>query len=198
MEWTRTETLALATQNCAICHGLGLRPSRGKSVAPCHCVLRTIFRACYYRFHECILDQERTNTAALDFNAARQSKTVWGRKKEEFSADFFLVSKRSLTAGEFRIFRYHFLLGADWRLCCRKLKVDKGLFFHVLYRIEEKLGRTFRELEPYGLFPLDEYFGGTARTNASLLSPVISIERGARTTPVHASLSGRIPLRRIA
>jgi hypothetical protein len=25
------------------------------------------------------------------------------------------------------------------------------------------LGRVFRELEPYSLFPLDEYFGGTIR-----------------------------------
>ena len=58
------------------------------------------------------------------------------------------------------MFRYHYLLGADWRLCCRQLAMDKGLFFHAVYRIEQKLGRIFRELEPYPLYPLDEYFNG--------------------------------------
>jgi len=36
-------------------------------------------------------------------------------------------------------------------------------FFHSLYRIEQKLGRTFRELRPYPLFPLDKYFHKTVR-----------------------------------
>ena len=61
------------------------------------------------------------------------------------------------------MFRYHFLLGADWKLCTRKLDIDRGNFFHAVYRIEQKLGRVFRELEPYSLFPLDEYFHGPAR-----------------------------------
>ena len=38
-------------------------------------------------------------------------------------------------------------------------------FFHILYKVEQKLGRVFRELEPYSLFPLDEYFGGTMRND---------------------------------
>jgi hypothetical protein len=55
------------------------------------------------------------------------------------------------------------LLGADWKLCCRKLGMDRGNFFHELYRIQQRLGRVFRELQPYGLYPLDEYFGGCTR-----------------------------------
>jgi hypothetical protein len=84
---------------------------------------------------------------------------LWGRKDEEYIADFTLVSKRELTAAEYQLFKFHFLLGADWKLCCRKLKVDRGTFFHAVYRVQQKLGRVFRELEPYGLYPLDEYFG---------------------------------------
>ena len=61
---------------------------------------------------------------------------------------------------EHRVFKFHFLLGADWKLCCRRLNMDRGNFFHMVYRIEQRLGRVFRELEPYGLFPLDEYFNG--------------------------------------
>jgi len=39
--------------------------------------------------------------------------------------------------------------------------MDRGAFFHEAYRIEQKLGRVFRELEPHALFPVDEYFNGT-------------------------------------
>ena len=48
----------------------------------------------------------------------------------------------------FRIFRFHFLLGADWKLCCRRLNIDRGTFFHAVYRIEQKLGRAYREIRP--------------------------------------------------
>ncbi|HLK47600.1 MAG TPA: hypothetical protein VKT49_05670 [Bryobacteraceae bacterium] len=78
-------------------------------------------------------------------------------------ADFCLVSHRALDDVERPIFRYHFLLGADWKLCCRQLRIDRGTFFHIVYNIQQKLGRTFAELEPYALFPLDEYFSGMIR-----------------------------------
>jgi len=128
----------------------------------------------------------------LEFNSEHGGRSLWGRKLEEYTADFFLISKRTLSAEEFRIFRYHFLLGADSQLCCRKLKMDRGLFFHAIYRIEQKLGRVFRELEPYGLYPLDEYFSPIVRTT----TPVVAINAGVRPKP--HSLSSRIPLRRVA
>ena len=84
---------------------------------------------------------------------------MWGRKDEEYVADFCLVSRRALTEEENKLFRLHFLLGADWRLCCRQLGIDRGIFFHSVYRIEQKLGRAFRDVRPYPLFPLREYFG---------------------------------------
>jgi hypothetical protein len=85
-------------------------------------------------------------------------------------ADFCLVSRRALNEQEHRIFRYHFLLGADWKLCCRKLNMDRGNFFHAVYSIEQKLGRTFAELEPYPLYPLRDYFSGTIHRQALPLS----------------------------
>jgi hypothetical protein len=75
-------------------------------------------------------------------------------------ADFCLVSRRSLTEQEYQIFKFHFLLGADWKLCCRRLNMERGGFYHEVYRIQERLGRVFRELQPYALFPVDEYFNG--------------------------------------
>lgn len=100
-------------------------------------------------------------------------RQVWGRKDEEYIADFCLVSRRYLDDEEYKLFRFHFLLGADWKLCCRQLKMDRGLFFHSIYRIQQKLGRVYRELEPYALYPLDEYFGGATRHNASERQPMV-------------------------
>ena len=78
-------------------------------------------------------------------------------------ADFCLISRRTLEPAEHQLFRYYFLLGADWRLCAQRLKLERGALFHSIYRVERKLGRAFAETEPYGLFPLDEYFGGVSR-----------------------------------
>jgi len=38
-----------------------------------------------------------------------------------------------------------------------------------VYRIEQALGRIFRELKPYGLFPLDEYFHGSVRAEPTVI-----------------------------
>jgi hypothetical protein len=84
-----------------------------------------------------------------------------------------------LSEDEYRLFRYHFLLGADWKLCTRRLGIDRGNFFHSVYRIEQKLGRTFRELAPYPLFPLDDYFHGPSRM-APAFSPTAHRETGLR------------------
>jgi hypothetical protein len=101
--------------------------------------------------------------ARLHIIGGRERRPVWGRRDEEYVADFCLVSRRYLNEPEYKLFKFHFLLGADWKLCCRQMKMERGNFFHEVYRIQQKLGRAFRELEPYPLFPLDEYFGGTYR-----------------------------------
>ena len=163
MEWTRSEALALAMHNCTHCHGSGLRLGRKGALAPCNCVLRSIFRICYDRFVRCTTQEKYVSRISLEPHAGRQRPSTWGRKDEEYIADFCLVARRVLDEAEHRLFRFHFILGADWKLCARKLSLDRGNFFHAVYRIEQKLGRVFRELEPYSLFPLDEYFHGPAR-----------------------------------
>lgn len=165
MEWTRSETIALAKQSCTQCHGLGLRMGKKGNTAPCNCVLRAVFRACYARFRRCAVKEKHMSRISLEFIPGRERNFSWGRKDEEYMADFILVSRRTLDEFEDKVFRFHFLLGADWRLCCRRLNIDRGTFFHAVYRIEQKLGRTFRELEPYSLFPLDEYFRTPSRSH---------------------------------
>lgn len=161
MEWTRSETIGLASAQCTTCHGLGLRTVRGGKEVPCNCVLRAIFRACLRRFRACTQKEKHLSQCKLQFTGGRDRSLSWGRKDEEYLADFLLVSRRLLSPQEYQLFNFHYLLGADWRLCCRRLQMDRGNFFHAIYRLEAKLGRHYRELEPYGLFPLDEYFHGT-------------------------------------
>lgn len=171
MDWKRSDTVALAGASCAQCRGLGLRGGHQENTQPCNCVLRGIFRACFARFRK-IMENERSMTRiSLEANPSRERKCIWGRKDEEYAADFCLVSRRALSEEEYRIFKYHFLLGADWRLCCRKLNVDRGNFFHSVYRIQQRLGRVFRDLQPYGLYPLDEYFNGATKHAAAQLPP---------------------------
>ncbi len=175
MEWTHSETLALASNNCSQCHGLGLRELSSGKARPCDCVFRSIFRICFQRFTECIKKEKYMSRVSFEVHSGPNRRGTWGRKDEEYIADFCNVSRRELSDAEHRIFRLHFLLGADWRLCSRKLGMDRGNFFHAVYRIEKRLGRAFRELEPYSLFPLDEYFhsAGGNRT----VAPCIPVDR---------------------
>lgn len=117
---------------------------------------------------------------SLEPHVGRARPATWGRKDEEFIADFEIIARRALDNEEHRLFRYHFLLGANWKLCARKLDIDRGNFFHAVYRIEQKLGRAFRETEPYPLFPLDEYFNGPSRLGPRRIPPKIEpIDRPA-------------------
>jgi hypothetical protein len=167
MNWDRSHTIALAKTTCTHCHGYGLRPGRNDKETPCNCVFRAIFRACYARFRDCDTREKHLSRVQLEFCGGKDSRLTYGRKVEEYLADFILLSRRALTPVKYDVFRFHFLLGADWKLCCWRLAIDRGTFFHTVYRIEQKLGRAFRETEPYGIFPLDEYFGGTVHNDRS-------------------------------
>lgn len=170
LKWRRSEALALASAQCIKCQGVGLIPLKDRTrveigMRPCYCVLRQIFRLCYERFQEASfsIGVRPATPERLERGRGSGNKFVWGRKNEEYVADFILAAKRSLEAREYKCFTLHFILRGDWRICCKKMAIDRGNFFHMVYRVEEKLGRAFRELEPYSLFPLDEYFGGTCR-----------------------------------
>jgi len=188
MEWTHSETIGLSNVRCAKCDGTGLRPGLhrdGKS--PCNCVLRNIFRACLKRFYFCAVNEPYRSKVVLMPCQGHDVNCTWSRTSEDYMADFYLVAKRILAEDEFKVFRFHFLLAADWKLCCRRLNIDRGTFFHTVYRVEQKLGRIYREIRPYSLFPTDEYFGGTIR-KAKLLASVAldehEIEKAILRPPV--------------
>lgn len=182
MEWNRSETLGLSTSACARCEGTGLIVVDGRSDA-CKCVLRAIFRACYNRFVECAAMSSEGSRCSLENSAAEELPGMYSRKNEEYAADFLLIARRTLSEDDFRLFRYRYLLGADWRLCARKLNMDRGHFHHTLYQIQQKLGRVFRELQPYSLFPLDNYFspGMRSRPAGSVVALRPASRRPGRT-----------------
>ena len=171
MEWTRSETVGLSLAQCTTCHGLGLRMVKRDKEAPCNCVLRAIFRACYRRFKKCIEQEKHLSQCKIQFTGGRERSMAWGRKDEEYIADFLLMVRRLLSDDEYRLFSYRYLLGADWRLCAMRLKMDRGDFFHHLYRLEARLGKAFREVTPYGLYPLDEYFHGATKEGVAASVP---------------------------
>lgn len=199
MEWNRSEAIGTSNMTCAHCHGEGLRVvsrNRSGSAKPCNCTLRGVFRACYAKFRECATKPKHLSRATLQNCSGPSGLRVWSRKDEEYMADFQLVATRTLDEFHLRIFRYHFLLGADWRLCCRKLNMDRGNFFHAVYRIQQQLGLVFKELKPYPLFPTDEYFGGTIRKQ--LPGALSTARTNVVQMPCHAKLKPLIPpLRRL-
>ncbi len=158
-----THGLAIGTSkmDCKYCLGTGARRVRYGRNAVCKCSYRAVFRACYNRYIECGELGSHASTVSLEFAQGPKGRCTYSRKREEFRADFYLVARRYLPELELQIFNFHFLLGADWRLCCRKLQMTRGTFFHALYRTEQLLGKAYCEVEPYPLYPMDEYFGGT-------------------------------------
>jgi hypothetical protein len=176
MEWNRSATLALSAEKCVHCRGGGLRPKERGDAAPCNCVLRSIFRICFERFVQCANKDLYQSRVSLENGATRDPNGNWSRKNEEYVADFELIVRHTLSAEEYKLYRYHFVLGADWKLCVRKLKVEKGLFFHCVYRIQQKLGRAFCETSPYPLYPVRDYFNLFTRDRKAALVPTIRPE----------------------
>lgn len=105
----------------------------------------------------------QTGSVAWEFCGGQNGYRMYSRKREEFIADFCLISQRTLDDFEYKLLRYHYLLGGDSKLCCQHFQLDRGTYFHSIYRIENRLGRVFAEVKPYPLYPLDEYFGGSVR-----------------------------------
>src|ERR1700753_1062321 len=113
MQWNRSNVLGLAKATCFACQGLGIRIVRKDKEVPCNCVFRAVFRACYNRFRECAALSDQTKSISLEPSGNRRSTgRTYSRKREEFIADFSLVSRRLLNDSQYTIFKYFFLLGA--------------------------------------------------------------------------------------
>jgi hypothetical protein len=203
-EWTRGETIALADQRCCRCWGIGLRPGRAGKDRPCGCVLRAIFRICLRKFQAETAKEAPLCRLSLGKNSQRKGSLrpgMYHMRSQEYRADFVLAAKRTLgeDAHLYRVFTWHFLLGADYRLVNRKLgrPVDDRGLFHEFYKIEELLGRVFRELQPYSLWPTDEYFLGTTRSTREGVSPAPHMGSRVEGKPdEHLAVALRFPIKK--
>jgi hypothetical protein len=160
--WSRGKCIALADPHCVFCRGLGIRNHKCENEKPCGCTLRKIFKLCFARFRSILYNEAQPGRLSLSTTSFRSTgrSLNYGFPKQEFCADFYLITKRSLTREEFLVFDWHYLHGHDWKLCTEKIGIEKGSFFHLVYVLQEKLGRIYAELRPFALYPIDEYFQG--------------------------------------
>jgi hypothetical protein len=159
LEDARSNYLSLALDTCSKCCGSGVK--LGLRIEPCGCVTRNIFNQLLRRYI-LIGNEQMTVSSCVPTLVAggSDSRFCWSRKNEEFSADFYLLAKRTLAPKDFSIFRLYCLAGCNWKYCVEVLNVSRGDFFHAVYRIQETVGKAAVELRPHALYPLREYFGG--------------------------------------
>lgn len=133
-QWRRDRIAKVyALRGCRVCNETGHVPGKGT----CHCVLRGACRIAVAKWRSV---QHRFP----------------GRFREMlFRCDVEIAAARVLHGTELGIFRLHFLHYQNWHDCCGALRVDRGTFFHLVYKIEARLGR---ELLRRGIFPLEVYF----------------------------------------
>jgi hypothetical protein len=185
----RSEYVALAHGDCAMCHGTAVT---GRETRPhtCLCVYRRIFREVYARFRYCAASIT-PHPFPLDGLSGPKGKRTSGFRNIDFAADFCLIAKRILTNPlDYMVFKFHFLLGAECALCCKRLGLNRGQFFHGVYGIEHKLGRAFVETKPFGLYPVAEYFGGISKQLETHPLPVAT-EPHPNGIPLRAPLAKR-------
>lgn len=191
MIFNRFNCLAIARTGCVDCNGLGIRGVTANVnghkelvETPCFCALRSIFRACYARLRYCVARQEHISTVSIETWCAHQGPRAFARRNEDFIADFCSIAKKSLTPAEHKVFRFHYLLGADWSLCCRYLGMTRGNYFHTIYRIEELLGRAFASVQPYALYPTSDYFGDVSAHQGPFMPRPLEVVKNILRPPL--------------
>ncbi len=158
--WTHELVFGLAQVRCAYCHGAGLN----RFGRPCPCVLRAIFRICARKYLSARDEAGRFSRVTYDLvtrNPApsmRANRKTYSFKAVEYVADFDIIARRTLSERQRRILYDHIL--GDWRAreLAPRLGLDRGNFFHEVYRIMANLGRAFAETKPYPLYPVGQYF----------------------------------------
>ena len=143
--WPRGLLLSLATLDCERCHGVGMTP---RICTVCKCVLRAVFHRVFNHYSEI---QEQHQAQALLVCRS-------GQPEIEYMADVEHIARRHLTPGRWHLFREHILRRREWSEVAPEIGLDRGNFYHEVYRVEEILGKAFFETRPYGLFPPGSYF----------------------------------------
>ncbi len=159
-KWPHSLVIALSRPRCTTCRGSGYArlPKEGLR-QPCKCVLRAVFRECrrqWWRGKMMAYNRWR-------MTAGRGRKGGWSVPALEYVADFERLARSVLTRRKsaygdlWPLFELHYLRGYEWRVCCWRLRISRGDFYHAAYVAEEIVGRACRELLPYPLHPIYPY-----------------------------------------
>lgn len=143
----RCFAIALSSPKCQHCRGLGLDRFKTDPEV-CVCVWRAVYRLSVQRAEDY---ENRSLGASVTLKLVRTGGITQARPYSEFLIDMHNAARRVLTPEEFSVFKNR---NRDWHHHTRQLKIDRGAYFHLKYRMEEKLGR---ELARVGLYPGDYY-----------------------------------------
>lgn len=140
MQWLGSETVAVAQNSHGMVSGMRHKPVQPRASENGD-VYRAIFRACFAHFRHCVDGGEHFGPATVKASTSK-SVSTWESHSREFSALFVKLSQQTLSADEYQLFNYHFLLGASSALCCRKMNINLNGFSETITLIREKVGKA--------------------------------------------------------
>ena len=158
-----SEWLQLADSHCHHCEGYGLLLVPRRHYPVCNCVYRAVFRRVLGKYRAS--DIGGRNVMVVSHHGITNSFPA-----QEYRADFELTCSRLLRKDpmQWYVWRLHVLDKVQWKPCIGMLevilkkKVDRGTFFHAVYRVETTCGKELIQMLPYPLYPIDVYFSYTA------------------------------------
>ena len=161
--------LPMAENGCAYCYGLGALSMYKPTARLCKCVHRNTFTACLAHYHA-IEDKagswDLANPRIEVSSGNGGSGFAYAIPMLEYRADFEGTCRKALAGRctELAVFEAYHLAGDDYKSAtvssARKtgIALNRGMFFHAVYRIEEICGAALRSTRPHALFPLDSYY----------------------------------------
>ena len=78
MNWDTLDLTELGQASCGACGGTGGRLMKKGEIGPCECSLRSVFRACYERFRQCVRRERRISQVSYNLNYALRGATEEG------------------------------------------------------------------------------------------------------------------------
>ena len=113
-------------------------------------------------------NQSGCSISLARFHRADHSAS-WSYTERDYHPDLYIAARRILDEFHWKVFKLYFVRAWKWKRCCAKLRCTRGHFFHSVYRVEQFVGRALAEVEPYALYPPDEYFCGTVRKGKAVV-----------------------------
>jgi hypothetical protein len=173
--------VALSKPSCRRCAGLGAIRTR-QGCRTCACVLRRVFRACLTSYHHCQASMGSAGAVQYERVGHAQGRCaiVASFKRAEYAADFLMLARRVLADRpvERAVFEAYHVDNLEWRIAVPRVNhllrpprpLNRGSFFHAVYRAEGLLGRAIVDCRPYSFFPPRQYFSGFTLSVNSLAS----------------------------